>query len=413
MFNKSKVRKSAEHLVSFADKVYNYRRDLMPQEAVTELERLRDKLVMALNEKADDDALLHRIDELDELLQKYGGHIYPQKFIPDNIETILVAAILAIGVRTYFLQPFKIPTNSMYPTYNGMTADVFNERNPRPGVVGSLARKVLLWTTTYDVKAPTTGEVMLPLVARGQGNGGISYYLAYSNDGSNKVYTALVSDELRTSQVSMSIPMDFSLEERVLTQIFFPQCETFYDAMRYAQQNGLILQTPNGTFLRTNKHVKAGEPIFDFDILTGDMLFVDRMSYHFVRPKVGDPIVFRTDDIPNIKGDFYYIKRLVGEPGDRLQVDPPMLIRNEKPIEGADAFRKNAEQEGNYPGYSFLRSMSKGVAITVPEKMFFAMGDNSPNSSDSRDWGPVPEKSVIGRAFCIYYPFTERWGFAK
>ena len=49
----------------------------------------------------------------------------------------------------------------------------------------------------------------------------------------------------------------------------------------------------------------------------------------------------------------------------------------------------------------------------MPEDHFFAMGDNSDNSADSRSWGYVPKETVVGRAVWIYYPFTDHWGFAK
>jgi len=51
--------------------------------------------------------------------------------------------------------------------------------------------------------------------------------------------------------------------------------------------------------------------------------------------------------------------------------------------------------------------------MTVPPRKFVALGDNSGNSLDSRYWGFVPEKAVIGKAFFIYYPFTRRWGVAE
>jgi signal peptidase I len=143
-------------------------------------------------------------------------------------------------------------------------------------------------------------------------------------------------------------------------------------------------------------------------------LFVDRLSYHFVRPKVGDGLVFRTVNIPYIEGvkvtDKFYIKRLVGVPGDVLEVREPVLYRNGKPIEGSIAFEKNARREGNYPGYVNTRRLSSGRTETIPAHSFYAMGDNSVDSSDSRVWGFVPEREVVGRPLFIYYPFTRRWG---
>ena len=177
-----------------------------------------------------------------------------------------------------------------------------------------------------------------------------------------------------------------------------------------------------------NREVAKGETILNFDILSGDALFVDRMSYHFIKPDIADPFVFETDlvksDNPKVfsilskvDGGKYYIKRLVGKGGDNLRIEGSQLIRNDKPIKGSDAFELNAGRVGNYPGYvhsgygRYLRSPHESVDI--PKDHFFAMGDNSPNSSDSRTWGFVPKNAVIGRAVFIYYPFTKRWGLSK
>jgi signal peptidase I len=178
------------------------------------------------------------------------------------------------------------------------------------------------------------------------------------------------------------------------------------------------------------KKVRRGENFLSFDILTGDLLFVDRLSYNFVRPKVGSGFVFKTGNIEALKeeeGDKYFVKRLVGVPGDVLEIRSPALLRNGRPIEGAAAFDKNARREGKYPGYTNntggprqadgMQSsdglLPPGGTVTVPEHSFFALGDNSPRSKDSRFWGFVPEKDVVGRPLFIYYPLTSRWGPAR
>jgi len=167
--------------------------------------------------------------------------------------------------------------------------------------------------------------------------------------------------------------------------------------------------------------------VLAFDILTGDQLFVDRFSYHFVRPQVGQGFVFRTDNIdsPYMKDgrtleqiQQYYIKRLVGVPGDTLEVREPALFRNGQPITGSVAFDANAHRLGEYGGYSNSivndpGYLKPGEQMKVPPHKFFAMGDNSANSQDGRYWGFVPAKDVVGRPLFVYFPFTRHWGPAK
>jgi len=147
---------------------------------------------------------------------------------------------------------------------------------------------------------------------------------------------------------------------------------------------------------------------------------VDRFSYHFKKPKVGDPFVFRTDEIIESVGDAtgdytpkYYIKRLVGVEGETLEIRDGALLVNGQPRDEVEAFGRNASKEGEYDGYKNVKLLSKGRELLIPDDKFVALGDNSGNSADSRYWGFVPEKSVIGKAFFIYYPFTKRWGLAE
>jgi len=137
------------------------------------------------------------------------------------------------------------------------------------------------------------------------------------------------------------------------------------------------------------------------------------MSYHFVRPTVGQGFVFRTGQIPGIGQEQYYIKRLVGTPGDKLEIRDFALYRNGAPITGSIAFEKNARQADNYVGYRNYRDLAEGLTMTVPPENFLALGDNSANSEDGRSWGYVPAKEAVGRPLFIYYPFTKRWGPAR
>jgi signal peptidase I len=205
----------------------------------------------------------------------------------------------------------------------------------------------------------------------------------------------------------------------------------FYQAQRERnlrrQQNGMSRREDfaPGVRLSLNREVKKGDHLVHFDILTGDQLFVDRVSYHFSRPKVGQGFVFRTENIPGIGAEQYYIKRLVGTPGDVLEIKQPVLYRNGTPISGSRAFGFNERAESPYRGYfnanaahgagttGGIQYLLPGEELTVPPDSFFALGDNSASSSDGRYWGFVPEKDAIGRPLFIYYPFTRRWGPAR
>ena len=148
-------------------------------------------------------------------------------------------------------------------------------------------------------------------------------------------------------------------------------------------------------------------------------MFVDRISYHFRTPKAGDPFVFRpirssmrSVGPPGLHPK-YYIKRLAGVEGETLEIADSALLVDGAPRDEVEAFGRNAVREDEYSGYINQLLLAEGRRMHVPDQSFVALGDNSANSADSRYWGFVPEKAVIGRAIFIYYPFTKRWGLAE
>ena len=146
----------------------------------------------------------------------------------------------------------------------------------------------------------------------------------------------------------------------------------------------------------------------------GQRVLVDRVRFHFRDPHRGDIVVFKppanaaTDtcfvrqapDQPCPRGDDQhqdsqtFIKRVVGLPGDRLTV-----IDNHVYIDG----KRQSEPFIN-PGTPCTGLCTLRKPITVPPNHYFMMGDNRGESSDSRVWGPVPRKSIIGKAFFTYWP---------
>jgi signal peptidase I len=147
-------------------------------------------------------------------------------------------------------------------------------------------------------------------------------------------------------------------------------------------------------------------------------VFVDKFSYNFVKPHRGDVFVFRTNNIPGIPGDVemgqpFYIKRLAGVPGDTLRISSPDLYIGGKLAQQFGFKRVMAAQDGyrgysNAPGSLYLSNASS--TFTVPAHGYFALGDNSYNSADSRYWGIAPEEDLVGRGLFVYWPFNRHWG---
>jgi len=165
-------------------------------------------------------------------------------------------------------------------------------------------------------------------------------------------------------------------------------------------------------------------------LLTGDFIYVNKFSYglklpvfhdtiiEIGHPERGDIIVFRYPKDQSVD----YIKRVVGLPGDKIHYD----IRKKELYINGDLISQ--EMVGNYKGLMddpsnaaqiekfeqlgdkkhrmLTRNHAIGptnyIDVTVPEGHYFAMGDNRDNSADSREWGFVPERNLVGRAVFIW-----------
>lgn len=431
-----KMRRSATQWLEMAKRVYDYRRDQLSDGQILALQTATGELKVRVKEKAAARLLKPAIEKLESVMRETGGRIYPSGSLVENVEFFVVAAMVILGLRAYFVQPFKIPTNSMWPSYYGMTSEVF-QPGEQPGLARKAARLLGLGAMNYTMTAPADGEVMIPVFR--------DRVLAYTETAGRSMfifptvmreYTVMVGGR----PVKLTVPADWARSELgyddVLEKTFFGgnrnglhlAAQKLNESGK-APESSIIPVAIGGQridarvyWIPTGKIVKKGDEILSFDILTGDLLFVERISYNFVRPKVGSGFVFKTANIRH-EGmvdsagnqiSQYYVKRLVGVPGDRLEIREPVLYRNGNPIEGSDAFRMNAEREGLYRGYYNAGGyLGAGRVLEVPEASYFAMGDNSLSSADSRIWGFVPDRDVVGRPLFIYYPFTTRWGFAR
>lgn len=128
-------------------------------------------------------------------------------------------------------------------------------------------------------------------------------------------------------------------------------------------------------------------------LLEGDKLFVNKYLYRFEAPKRGDIIVFRFPNDP--KKDF--IKRLVGLQGETLEIRDGRIFVDGKLLDDPESF-------GKFYYYNHDPFGGPGEKVLVPEGHYYVLGDNSGNSTDSRFWGFVPKKNVLGKAFFRWWP---------
>ena len=128
--------------------------------------------------------------------------------------------------------------------------------------------------------------------------------------------------------------------------------------------------------------------------LEGDRIFVDKVSYRFREPERGDIMVFKYP--LDKKKDF--VKRLAGLPGDKLEIREGKVYINGEPL------LDTPFSEHYYYNREDWNFAQKGEVYSIPPESYFVLGDNSAQSSDSRNWGFVPGNNIVGKAFFIWWP---------
>ena len=130
-------------------------------------------------------------------------------------------------------------------------------------------------------------------------------------------------------------------------------------------------------------------------LIEGDRIFVDKISYRFRAPRRGEIIVFKFPEDP--KKDF--VKRLIAFGGEKVSIKNGIAYVNGTRLEDL------ADVSGYYYyNRNDWKYGQEGQVTEVPQDAYFVLGDNSAHSSDSRNWGFVPEKYLIGRAFLVWWP---------
>jgi signal peptidase I len=395
-FSSSQVR-DAVTMRKHVRRILAAQRDVLAPSAVENVKRALMDLSNALQTGLKGEALKKEMAKLEEAANKWLKP-YPHSAWRENVEVLLVALAVAMAIRTFFVQPFKIPTGSMQPTLFGVTSE-------------SLLNKP-------DFKIPTGWERVKEWFA------GVSY-----------VHVMAQADGEITAISPMRRFLIFNLKQSlwiggVEHVMWFPP--------DYGEQD-----LPSRARLQQGRVYHKGDEVMNFRVAAGDHLFVDRLTYNFHKPARGEIIVFETRGIMNLDSmgvnrmpqDQFYIKRLVVLPGEKVQIgNDRHLIINGQRLDASTPHFENVygfnpatpPRESQFSGHlNGTVASAAGFYFDMPYfpnaetvygndgNSFMVMGDNTCNSSDSRVWGSFPAKNVIGKSFFVYWPITARFGWGN
>lgn len=127
-------------------------------------------------------------------------------------------------------------------------------------------------------------------------------------------------------------------------------------------------------------------------LIEGDRILVNKFLYRFHEPRRGDIIVFRFPENPKRP----FIKRLIAAGEDEVEIRQGHVLVNGRRLDAAAVQDFTYHNQGQFG--------QEGAATTVPADMYYVLGDNSSSSHDSRFWGFVPKRFLIGKAVYIFWP---------
>ncbi len=322
---------------------------------------------------------------------------YPHPQARENVDVLFVAIVIALAIRAFFVQPMAIPTGSMEPTLYGVR--VQNLKASAETAIPSRPGRLLEWFCHGD-----------------------HYYIV----------KATAPGKLRAIEPPRRLFLFFRQQRFLVGETWYTIWNppaTLPAVSRVADDQLVFLYggiDPDRTY-------QPGDVLIALRVTSGDHLLADRLTYNFRRPARGEIVIFESTGIPMLTQNTHFIKRLIGLPGDRVQLGDDRHVR----VNGQrlDARTPHFERiynfdgppgEGKYSGHlnqkAADRSGHAGAAplfpnektlFTVKPERFFVLGDNTLNSFDSRYWGDFPQRKVIGRCAFVFWPFSDRfgWGF--
>lgn len=350
---------------------------------------------------------------------------YPFPAWRENVEVLLVALAVAMAIRTFFIQPFKIPTGSMQPTLFGVTAYPDYSSAWYAARFGTEEQKL----AEFRKKIQEQKNLVIPT-----GWERVKEWLK----GNSYIHFVAPVDGMVESIGPVNGIKIVNTSQKFT---FAGQEQTIWSPPDYGEGPSGLNPLQYRAGLVAGRTFKKGDDVIKLRMSAGDHLFVDRLTYNFRQPTRGETIVFATLGINNpdafggnqMPQDQFYIKRLTVLPNERVSIGDDRHIRingqrfdastphfanvygfnpDKPPTESQFSGHVNGTIAQRYNLFSNLAPLfpDEQTIFTNGPDSYMVFGDNTCNSSDSRTWGSLPAKNVIGKAFFVYWPLTSRFG---
>jgi signal peptidase I len=393
--------RTARHAIDMcrqARKLLNSQRDLLPAPAIAEVVTAAEELKRTVVSGESLEAVQTGMKKLEKVANQHVK-AYPHPGFRDNVEVLLVTGAIVLALRTFFFQPMAIPSGSAQPTLWGIHHKDL-KREPKAEIPNGWRRVLdLCWS-------------------------GIRYYhVVAENDGTVR----RVEEPVRVFPLVKK--QTFWIDDTPYALWFVPD-----DVVRDRAR------------LQVGQRFHKGDDIIKLEVVSGDHLFVDCLTYNFRRPKRGEIIVFSSEGIPGLIPNTHYIKRLVAVGGDGVRIgnDRHLIINGERldastsgyeNVYGFDPKRPPEKDEysghvNNFIGKKYTYDPETGqwqqLAPLFPDgqsefvvrpRHCLAFGDNTMNSHDGRAWGDFPQEKIVGKAGFVFWPIGRLdssrfgWGF--